>query len=286
MEKKQNLSKWLVPKPEQEMDDNTMKRESPSFSKWLVPKSDVDTGELEFSNHEKETKQSFDDNDSFGTKPSLEKMSEEKVCNKIISSSIKFYPHHTILPAETVDLEFPKPFINVKEIDLDELKLGNFSEPHDDTTTPDVVPEHETGQDISKARRNLIPSNNDSSEKDITKSMARYQTENIGDIIASGTSIVQSYAKPVHKAIESSSSMINAYKEPVRKAIESGSNTFNTYKEAGSNMMKQPVDKVLESGSNVVSSKVTSFTNNLLKLPSIGKFMPWLHDCEEDDTEG
>ena len=51
-------------------------------------------------------------------------------------------------------------------------------------------------------------------------------------------------------------------------------------------MMKQPVDKVLESGSNVVSSKVTSFTNNLLKLPSIGKFMPWLHDCEEDDTEG
>ena len=116
--------------------------------------------------------------------------------------------------------------------------------------------------------------------------MASYQTENIGDIIASGTSIVQSYTKTVHKAIESSSSMINSYKEPVRKAIESGSNTFNTYKEAGSNMMKQPVDKVLESGSNGVSSKVTSFTNNLLKLPSIGKFMPWLHDCEEDDTEG
>ena len=58
-----------MPKPEQEMDDNTMKRESPSFSKWLVPKSDVDTDDLwnknenadnfklKMSNHEKETKQ-------------------------------------------------------------------------------------------------------------------------------------------------------------------------------------------------------------------------------------
>jgi len=155
-----------------------------------------------------------------------------------------------------------------------------------------------------------------------SNNMIKHYKEPIDKAIKSGSNIINSYTEPINKVIESGSNAINSYKEAGSNTIvayretgsnminsykesgsdlitsytesgssiinsykESSSNMISSYKETGSDIIKKPVQQVYDSTSEVLSSKVTSITNSVMKVPAIGKYLPWLSGYEEEEEE-
>ena len=124
----------------------------------------------------------------------------------------------------------------------------------------------------------------------IISSRTSYHREKVDKVLKSNVIKLKSYIEPVEKVIDSSSNIVNSYKQPVNNVLETTSTVINSYKEplhkvmeSGSNMIKQPVEQILVSSTNLLSSNAISITNNVMNVPVVARYLPWLFDNEQHE---
>ena len=246
-------------------------KEEPDLSKWISPKLDVENED----SYEKETT-------CLKEKSYILKSYTPEPCNKMISSSIKFYPKHTNLSvyeyknSDEQGLEFNSSLTDINEkasfskegskklakANLSKSNLS-FTSSCEESSTPDVVPDSMNDHDyispkflqLPKPREDLINSYKANMDKVIETGTnlirSSYHKENVGKVLESSRNMIKSYKEPDDKVLESG---FNIYKESASNMIstykESGSKMINTYKESGSNM----INTYKESGSNIINT--------------------------------